>query len=584
MQTTEAYPTTPPVTICTDTSLLTGPATAPSGAVTVPAGDNSGVTFSTAGATYWFAPGTHTLGTGQFAQISPGAGATFIGGPGAILDGQSKNQYAFSGTARGVTIKFLAIKNFGAAYSNNNEGVVNHNSGTAWVIRYCTIQNVEGAGVFIGDSNEVCCNCLKDNGQYGFSMYKPEGVKHIRLDSNEISGNNTDNWEARQSGCGCTGGGKFWDVDGAEVRGNYVHNNKSVGLWADTDNRNFLFEGNYISDNDAEGIFYEISYNIAVRDNTFMRNCFVKGKKRGSDAFPDGAIYISSSSGESALSSPYAISEISGNWFKDNWNGIVLFEAPDRYCGSVANTSTGYCPLIDLGVSDRRWYVRNMHIFNNLFEMNKANVGGTGNANCGRNAIMGDYGTLGQTLYKGFITAVKTVWMQNNKFYNNTYVGEWTFDAFKPAAGNNTSWSVWRGAPPSSSILSTATASVGGADNLYGAMTYSNPPAYGYGQDSESTFGTVAAGDFRQSPNSIAPPALTFVHHRLNSNLIVEINDAALEKGARIFVTNMAGSLVAEVRDVANGRAVWNAGNHRGGIYIVNVVAGHRKVAQKVWL
>jgi parallel beta-helix repeat protein len=585
VQTVNSYPATPPVDICTNTALLTGPATAPSGAITVPAGDNASVNFSTAGATYYFATGTHTLGTGQYAQISPGAGATFIGAPGAILDGQHSNQYAFSGTNRGVTIKYLTIRNFGAAYSNNNEGVVNHNSGTAWKISYCTVQNCEGAGVFIGDSNEVCYNCLKDNGQYGFSIYKPEGVKHIRLDSNEICGNNTDNWEARQAGCGCTGGGKFWDVNDAIVRGNYVHNNKSVGLWADTDNRNFLIDGNFISDNDAEGIFYEISYNIAIRNNTFQRNCFVKGKARGSDAFPDGAIYISSSSGEAAVSSTYSTSEISGNWFKDNWNGIILFEAPDRYCGSVANTSTGYCPLIDLGISDRRWYNRNIHIFNNLFEMNKAAVGATSanSAFCGRNSIMGDYGTLGQELYKGFVTAVKTVWMQNNKFYNNTYVGEWTFCAFKPSSENNTTWSVWRGAPPSSSVLSTSSASVAGANTLYNAMTYSNPPTYGYNQDSGSTFGATSIDHARMNQNSAAMPALIVTRNQINSKIIIRVDGVGLCRN--IIITDIAGGIVADLtKNIHHGEAAWNPGIHQRGVYVVTAKTNDKTFTKKLIL
>jgi parallel beta-helix repeat protein len=590
VQVANAFPANPPVTICSNQALLTGPATAPSGAITVPAGDNSGVNFSTAGATYWFAPGTHTLGTGQYSQIAPGNNATFIGGPGAILDGQSKNQYAFTGNARGVTLEYLTITNFGAAYSNNNEGVVNHNSGTAWVIRYCTVANVEGAGVFIGDSNEVCCNCIKNNGQYGFSMYKPEGVKHIRLDSNEIAGNNTDNWEARQPGCGCTGGGKFWDVDGAEVRGNYVHDNKSVGLWADTDNRHFLFEGNYISDNDAEGIFYEISYNFLIQDNTFLRNNLVKGKARGSDAFPDGAIYISSSSGEAAVSSTYAVSEISGNYFKDNWNGVVMFEAPDRFCGSVANTSTGYCPLIDLNNAERRWYVRNVHIHDNVFEITKSNIGGAGNNNCGRNALLGSYGTIADTVtgqqYLGYVTATKETFLQNNKFYNNIYLGDWNFQAYSTGSGNLVSWNIWRAAPPPSSVLATASASVAGADALYGDMSYQKPPAngYGYGQDSGSTFSLTIPVKNLPIAGNTAMPSLTVSHNSFHSN-IIRIDGAAMEKGLRITVLDMAGRLVADLsRNIVNNLIMWNAGSRRSGVYIVNVLAGNRNVSQKVIL
>ncbi len=82
-------PTSPPVIVCANASLLTGPSAAPSGAVSVPAGDNSALFANTlpASTTYWFAPGTHTLGSGQYAQIDPGNSDVFIGGPGAVLDG-----------------------------------------------------------------------------------------------------------------------------------------------------------------------------------------------------------------------------------------------------------------------------------------------------------------------------------------------------------------------------------------------------------------------------------------------------------------------------------------------------------------
>ena len=62
----------------------------------------------------------------------------------------------------------------------------------------------------LGSGNRLIGNCLRDNGQYGFNAYHADGVKDVVLHGNEISGNNTDDWEKRQPGCGCTGGGKFW--------------------------------------------------------------------------------------------------------------------------------------------------------------------------------------------------------------------------------------------------------------------------------------------------------------------------------------------------------------------------------------
>ena len=122
-------------------------------------------------------------------------------------------------------------------------------------------------------------------------------------DDNEISGNNTDDWEKRREGCGCTGGGKFWETDGAKVTNNYVHDNKGVGLWADSNNVGFRFEGNYISGNDAEGIMYETSYNAAIVNNTFVRNALDKGPTN--PEFPASAIYLSESGSDERVDGPY---------------------------------------------------------------------------------------------------------------------------------------------------------------------------------------------------------------------------------------------------------------------------------------
>ena len=79
---------------------LRGPDAPPAGGVVVPAGRLTGSDVETPGATYWFAPGVHTLATGEYSQISPGEGATFVGAPSAVLDGNHDNRYAFTGRAK----------------------------------------------------------------------------------------------------------------------------------------------------------------------------------------------------------------------------------------------------------------------------------------------------------------------------------------------------------------------------------------------------------------------------------------------------------------------------------------------------
>ena len=109
-------PTSPPVHICGNKTILAGgPSSPPRGAVAIPPGDDSGSDW-THPARYHIlgsAPGTHTLGTGQYSQIVPADGDVFIGAPGAILDGRGDNYYAFAGAASNVTIKYLTIQDFG---------------------------------------------------------------------------------------------------------------------------------------------------------------------------------------------------------------------------------------------------------------------------------------------------------------------------------------------------------------------------------------------------------------------------------------------------------------------------------------
>jgi parallel beta-helix repeat protein len=448
-------PAKPPAKICGNEALLSGPASPPDGAITVPAGDNSGVEFGTEGATYWFAPGVHTLGSDQYAQIIPGDGASFIGAPGAVLDGQRKNRYAFTQHAKDVTIRYLTIQGFGKRKTNIDEGVVNHDAGDGWTIQYNTIRDNAGAGVFLGSRNQLDSNCITSNGQYGFSMYKParkhgSAILDIALTNNEISYNNADDIETVTGGCGCTGGGKFWDVRGAVVKGNWVHHNKSVGLWADTDDIGFQFLGNYISDNDAEGIFYEISYNALIRNNTFLRNGWVKGKEFADGDFPVGAIYLSESGGDARAFPRFSTLEIAGNYFEDNWGGVILWENADRFCNSPANTSSGYCTkggAATMGTcvqgtienepyySDCRWKTQNVWVHGNEFHHDPSAIPDcAGSASCGQQGIFSNYGTYPKwSPYKGTVISQAITFDQNNRFQDNAYFGTWGFTAYDPS-------------------------------------------------------------------------------------------------------------------------------------------------------
>jgi uncharacterized membrane protein YgcG len=469
---TTPWPDTPTVSICGNTSLLSGPSSAPAGAVVVPAGDNSGVSFGSPSTTYWFATGTHSIGTNEFSQIAPGNNSTFVGAPGAILTGQNLNRYAFTGGATNVKIQYLTIKDFVAP---RDEGVINHNSGVGWTMEYITAQNNKGGAVFVATNGMLRYSCLKDNGQYGFQVYSGDvgGPQNATLDHNEIVGNNTDDWDTQIPGCGCTGGGKFWDAHTVNVTNNYVHNNLSVGLWADTNDSDFLVENNYIADNQGQGLFYEISYNMIVRNNNFLRNGWVGGA--GNSSFPTGAIYLSESGGDSRVAGRTDKIDIHDNQFADNWGGVILWENADRFCSSPANTSSGYCTIVSPSAtlanctdpangghvnvepykSDCRWKTKNVSIHNNVFSMNRSAITGcTTTASCGFQGIFANNGSFPSwSPYMGSGIQDAITFNQNNHFTSNTYVGDWKYRA--KTENLTTIFAIWQGTPYSQDVGST---------------------------------------------------------------------------------------------------------------------------------
>ena len=457
------------VRVCGTKAVLGGgPTSPPAGAIRVSAGSNAHVNWGRSHATYWFAPGVHTLGSGQYTQIRPGTGATFVGAPGAVIDGQHDNYYAFADSASDVTISYLTIQHFGTWGGNFDQGVVNIDSAPGWTIDHTTIKDNAGAGVMLGSHNTLSYDCLANNQQYGFNAYSPSGPTGLVLDHDEISGNNTYNWEARKSGCGCTGGGKFWRVRGAVVTNNWVHNNHGVGLWADTNNRGFDIEGNYFQSNYDVGLFYEISYNALIKNNLFVRNAIGIGST--DPGFPTPALYISESGSDSRVAGKYSATfEITGNMFINNWSGVVLWENANRFCGSPDNSSTGVCTLVSPAFASIktcskthlykttraanpdyydlcRWKTQNISLTGNLFRFEPAKIGQSCTAakGCGFIGLFSEWGSdPSWSPYKGKSVEYHITFGQHNHFAANTYQGPWHFMALEQ--NQVVSWQTWLG-------------------------------------------------------------------------------------------------------------------------------------------
>ncbi len=439
-----------------------GPAKAPAGAVTVDpsvTGDLAAKTrTSPPRTTFWLRPGTHRLGPDRYAQVVPKEGNTYLGAPGAVLDGRGTNQYAFGGTARDVTVRHLTVRGFVAPH---DEGVVNHDSADGWVIEHSTIRDNTGAGLMAGARQRVRANCLRDNGQYGMNAYKAGGrITGLVVEGNEITGNNTGDWERKRPGCGCTGGVKFWAVDGADVRGNWVHDNRGTGLWADTNNNDFRIEDNLLEANDGAALIYETSYNAVVRGNTIRRNNWVEGRRyadRG-DTFPFATVYVSESGGEPRVPARTDRIEIHRNVLEDNWSGITLWENADRFCNSPANTSSGDCTLLVRDTarcaqpaiaaaplrSDCRWKTQRVDIHHNRFLLDESVVDCADT--CARMAVLANYGTYPDwSPYQGEGVAEAITHEQDNRWRDNVYVGSWTFVAHDPSRVLDRGQ--WQGAP-----------------------------------------------------------------------------------------------------------------------------------------
>ena len=166
-------PSSPPVTWC-ESGLPASPYTSARRRGDGASGNNGSFDFSTPNTTYWFAPGTHTLGTSTGGQINPAKGDTYMGAPGAVLDGQKVNQYAFIGdyqdlSDENVTIEYLTIQNF---HPGQGGGAVNGNGNNGWTEKYNLMKgNSPGAAMMLGGNNVVSNNCMTANGEYGFNGY-----------------------------------------------------------------------------------------------------------------------------------------------------------------------------------------------------------------------------------------------------------------------------------------------------------------------------------------------------------------------------------------------------------------------------
>ncbi len=453
--------------------MLDGPSSSPAGAVQLKPSQHVVQMVTNAGpdTTFWFSPGVYTFGPGEYTSLLPRQGDTFIGAPGAVISGHRQNDEAFAGNASDVTIEYLTIEKFIAP---GNQGVVNQGSAPRWTVEHNTIENnPTGAAVMVASGNVVEYNCLTRNGQYGFNAYSPLGVHNVVLSNNEISFNDTYDYDvSRDKNCGCAGGGKFWRTTDAVVTGNYVHDNLDPGIWVDTDNAGFDISDNYFDHNSAEGLIYEISYNALIDNNTFIDNAWRIGPSLGR-SFPATALYISNSGSNPAVRTNYRDSfNVVDNEFIDNWGGVVLWEDADRFCSDGYDTAG--CTLVEPHIftinscrshlekarsnqspdyfAGCQWTTQRVNVSDNTFTLTPSDVPGCRPTfGCGFNGMFSNVGTVAP--FQGRNIENELTFHSDNRFADNTYIGPWSFMVRQQ--GNVVTWAGWHAAPYFQDVGST---------------------------------------------------------------------------------------------------------------------------------
>lgn len=182
----------------------------------------------------------------------------------------STAENAFTGNAKGVVLQNLTIEKYA---SGPQRGAVQ--SSDDWQVLDSVVRWNHGAGVVIGKNGVVQGGAVVDNGQIGIGGWRADGASIINV---EIARNNYANYDKLWD----AGGVKFADTKNLKIMGNYVHDNNGNGLWGDINMEGEVVTHNVISNNVMNGVLYEISYSGKITDNYILRN----GSNGTGDLFP----------------------------------------------------------------------------------------------------------------------------------------------------------------------------------------------------------------------------------------------------------------------------------------------------------
>jgi parallel beta-helix repeat protein len=326
------------------------PAPAPLGSVAIYAGDNiqAAVNARAAGTVFVIKAGVH-----RRQSVRPKDGTSFIGEPGAILDGENATPRAFIGeetknvTVRGlritryvppdITAALDAIDSYGWIVENNE--IDNNSNGSA-----------RSYGLRIGHRMTVRGNKIHHNGWVGISGYL---AVDTLIEGNEIYANPAKTFNDT---IGEASNVKLFACGRIIFRNNHVHDGPFRGVWFDTSQPDITIEDNRIVNHGDTGIWYEVSYRGTIRKN-YVENAGSSGFY-GGGWLRAGGIQVTNSSDVSVIE----------NTVLNSLNGII---------GQQANTY--------VNEQDGKSQLRNLLVEGNTVVMARGQTGLIDNA--GNNMI-----------------------------------------------------------------------------------------------------------------------------------------------------------------------------------------------------
>ena len=255
-----------------------------------------------AGSVFLIKSGTH-----RRQQVTPKDRMTFIGEPGAILDGENAAEFAFGGygmPGRDVTVRGLIIEKY--VPRELHFGAIQGDNAVNWLVEDNEVRDNVGVGIRLGPGMVVRRNDTHGNWNLGIGGFNPDGAV---IEGNEIHGNGFAGRSGEHAGLKIVGG------RGIVLRDNHAHDNTGRGLWMDTDIFDALVEDNLVVDNTTEGIWLEVVCGAVIRNNRSERNGL------GAEAqshWPDKA-------GIQVVNGTDV--EVYGNTLSGNLNGIAIIAA-----------------------------------------------------------------------------------------------------------------------------------------------------------------------------------------------------------------------------------------------------------------